>query len=216
MLWVSEGFAMDDAGNVISTSYVDLREPKERTAIHALVKGCRREHALEDSDTVLISPVKRLRTAGKNLIRDVQEGLAREETETTRPETPEEVFRRRQIADTNQAIELLDSGLRIARSVTHGIVQRTSKSLAFGKEWWIFSTTIMPETEEEWAAWRATLDPAYDHESRIGQPVKFAQALARMVTEQLGPQSRDGRLRATLDGRNTASSTHPALGDNPW
>jgi len=30
MLWINEGLTLDDAGNVVSTSYVDLRDEGER------------------------------------------------------------------------------------------------------------------------------------------------------------------------------------------
>lgn len=209
MLWINEGFVLDEAGNLIATSYVDLRAPESRTAIQTLVKGCRREHALEDAETILVSPVKRFREEGENLIRDDQEGLATEKTEAVKPETPDEAFRRRRVADVNEAIELLDAGVRITRRETSRSVERSSKDLAFGKEWWIFSTAITPETEEEWAALRATLDPAYDHESEIGQPAKFAEALGRMVTEQLGPQSKDGWMRGSVGDREGAKTKHP-------
>ena len=33
MLWINEGFVLDEAGNLITTSYVDLRAPGSRTAI---------------------------------------------------------------------------------------------------------------------------------------------------------------------------------------
>ena len=208
LLWINEGFILDEAGNLITTSYIDLHAPGSRTAIRTLVKGCRREHALEDAETILVSPLERFRDEGEALIRDEQEGLAREKTETVKPKTPEEAFRCRRVADLNRAIELLDSGLRITRRQTSHSVDRSSKHLAFGKEWWIFSTALTPETDEEWAAWRATLDPAYDHESEIGQPAKFAEALGRMVTEQIGPQSKDGWMRATIGDGEGARTKH--------
>lgn len=209
MLWINEGFVLDEAGNLVTTSYVDLRTPRSRTAIRTLVKGCRRKHALEDTETILVSPLKRFREEGENLIRDDQEGLATEKTETVKTETPEEAFRRRRVADVNEAIELLDARVRITRRETSRGVERSSKYLAFGKEWWIFSTAITPETDEEWAAWRATLDPAYDHESEIGQPAKFAEALGRMMTEQLGPQSKDGWMRGLIGEREGVRTKHP-------
>ena len=95
---------------------------------------------------------------------------------------------RRRIEDLNEAFELVNPEIKLRHDVTHRNVEGSSRSFEFGKEWWIVSTAITPESEEEWAAWRATLDPAYDHESVIGQPAKFAEALARMVAEQLGPQ----------------------------
>ena len=95
-----------------------------------------------------------------------------EGTETVDPETPEEAVDRRRVADMNEAIELLDSGM--AR--TSRAVKRSGKHVSYGKEWWIFSTGLMPDSAKAWAAWRASLDPAYDHESVVGRPAKFAQA----------------------------------------
>ena len=67
-LWINEGFVMDEAGNLITTSYVDLRAPENRMAIRTLVKGCRREHALEETEAILVSPLERFREGGENLI----------------------------------------------------------------------------------------------------------------------------------------------------
>ena len=78
MLWINEGFILDDAGNLIGTSYIDLREDGSRTSIPALVKGCKREHALEDGETVLVSKPERFREFGEALIRDEQEGFAKD------------------------------------------------------------------------------------------------------------------------------------------
>ena len=41
MLWINEGFTLDDAGNVVSTSYVDLRDEGEMVTIRSLVRGYR-------------------------------------------------------------------------------------------------------------------------------------------------------------------------------
>ena len=40
MLWINEGYVLDEAGHLISTSYVDLRAPGSRRTIQTLVKGC--------------------------------------------------------------------------------------------------------------------------------------------------------------------------------
>lgn len=208
MLWIGEGFMQDDAGNLILTSYVDLREPGSRPPIRTLVKGCKREHALEDTETIQMSALERFRDTGENLIRDPQEGLAKEKSEIVKPETPEQALRQRQIEDLNEALELADPEMRITRSVTHRSVETSSESLAFGKEWWIVSTAITPETDDQWAAWRATLDPAYDHESVIGQPAKFAEALARMVAEQVGPQGESISTKSTIGDSPEMRSKH--------
>lgn len=211
MLWVTEGFVLDEAANVIATSYVDLRSPGARTAIRTLMKGCRREHALEDAEKILVSPVGRFRTEGENLIQDEQEGLAIVETEVVEPETQTEILLRRRLADVEEAVELLDSSLRVKHRCESRRVRRSRGRLAFGREWWIYSTAIKPETEEEWAKWKAALDPAYDHVSEVGQPAKFAEALGRMVTEQLGPQGTDGWIRGSIGdgGGSMARTKHP-------
>ena len=111
VVWIPEGFVLDEAGNMITTTYVDLRAPEDRKAIRTLVKGCPREYALEDSETILVSPVRRFRTEGENLIRDEQEGLATMAgPEIVEPETPEEAFERRRLADVDEAVELLTHG----------------------------------------------------------------------------------------------------------
>lgn len=212
MLWINEGFVLDEAGNLITTSYIDLRPPGDRTAIRTLIKGCRREHALEDSPTILISPVREFREKGKNLIRDEREGMATVEKEVEEPETPAELFQRRRLADVDEAVELLDSWTSVSHRRTSRRMHRSSGRVSFAKEWWIFSTSIRPETDEQWAAWEADIDPRYDHKSEIGQPAKFAQALARMVTEQLGPRGGDAWTRGSVgDGGDAALRTkHPA------
>ncbi len=52
---ISEGHLLDDAGNLIVTTYTALRDAGDRTAIPALVTGCRRVHAFEDGEAVPIS-----------------------------------------------------------------------------------------------------------------------------------------------------------------
>ena len=56
--------------------------------------------------------------------------------------------------------------------------------------------------------WKATLPEEYDHISEIGQPAKFAQALAHMVAEQIGPQGKDGSMRGTTEGAEGPLTKH--------
>ena len=207
MLWINEGFVLDDAGNLITTSYIDLRDRENRTVIPGLVKGCRREHALEDGETVLISKPARSREYGEALIRDEQEGFAREEFVTVAAETPTEAAKRRATADLNGAHELLKSGIRPVNRVDHSSRKKRNKSFSYGKDWWIYCTSIRPN-DGEWDAWKVTLNDDYDHVSEIGQPAKFAQALARMVTEQIEPQGEDASLTGTSDGAAGARTKH--------
>ena len=207
MLWVNEGFVLDDAGTMLTTSYIDLREEGERTAIRNLVKGCRREHALEDGETVLISKPERFREYGVALIRDEQEGFAKEELVTLEAETPEEAAKRRATADLNDALQLVGSGIKSVHRVEYSRRKTKSESFSYGKDWWIFCASIRPD-DGQWDVWRATLDEGYDHVSEIGQPAKFAQALARMVAEQIGPRGKDAWLTGTSDGVAGARTKH--------
>ena len=207
MLWINEGFVLDDAGTLITTSYIDLRDKDKRTVIPGLVKGCKREHALENGETVLISKPERFREYGEALVRDEQEGFAKEESVMLTAEKAVDAAKRRATEDLNEAHQLLDSGIRSVRRVEHSSRKTQRKSLAFGKEWWIFCTSIRPN-DDEWDVWRASLDDDYNHVSEIGQPSKFAQALARMVTEQIGAQGKDGWLTGTSDGAAGARTKH--------
>ena len=207
MLWINEGFVLDDAGNMLTTSYIDLRDEGERTVIRSLVKGCSREHALEDGETVLISKPERFREGWVALIRDEQEGLAKEELVTLEAETPEEAAKRRATADLNDALQLVGSRIKSVHRVEYSRRKTQSESFSYGKDWWIFCVSIRPD-DGDLDAWQATLDENYDHVSEIGQPAKFAQALARMVTEQIGPRGKDAWLTGTSDGGAGARTKH--------
>ena len=207
MIWVYEGSVLDDAGNMLATSYIDLRDEGERTAIRNLVKGCKQEHALENGETVLISKPERFREYEVALIQDEQEGFAREESVALEPETPEEAVKRRGNSDLNDALHLVGSGMKHVHRVEHSRRKTRSENLSYGKDWWIFCASIRPE-KAEWDTWRGSLDEDYDHVSEIGQPAKFAQALARMVTEQIGPLGKDAWRTGTNYGAVGARTKH--------
>ena len=107
----------------------------------------------------------------------------------------------------NEAHELSNSSIRSVQTVTTSSSNTKSKNLAYGKEWWIFCTSMAPDNEDR-EAWRATLPEEYDYVSEIGQPAKFAEALARMVTEQIGPEGGDGWLKQTTDGAEAERTKH--------
>ena len=211
MDWATEGFAQDDAGNLIMTAYIDLREQDDRVPIPALIKGCKREHALELGETILISKPARFRDYGEALIQDDQEGLAKEESVAETEQTPAQSMRQRAIADMNESLELAGTGTSISISSTYEETQAESvksvKSFEYGKGWWIFCASIELQADER-EAWKATLDEEYDHESVIGQPSKFAQALARMVIEQIGPQGDDGWMTDKTGGIDHEPTKH--------
>ena len=111
MIWVNEGFVLSDAGHMIVTSYIDLRKPEDRTPIKGLVRGCERKYALEDCGTIMLSKPARYRSYGEELILDVQEGLAKEETVIALQATAAQASRQRSVSDLNQTLELLDSSI---------------------------------------------------------------------------------------------------------
>ena len=209
MVWVNEGFFLNDAEHIIMTSYIDLRPPGNRTPITSLVRGCERKYALEDCGTIMISNPSRFREYGEELILDVQEGLAKEESVVTTQETATESTRQRAVSQLNEAFELLDTSMRLTHSEsnTKTNTDTASQSFTYAKEWWVFCTSIQPATDE-WDAWRGALPKAYDHVSVIGQPAKFAQALANMVAEQLGPQLSKGSMTSSTGGVETAKTKH--------
>ena len=112
MLLINGRSVLDDSGNMIATTYTDLRPEEGRTAIPALVKGCSREHALEDGKTVLISKPARFREHGEGLIQDDQEGFAKEGIVTIEDETAVQATRRRAVSAMNEARELTVSRMR--------------------------------------------------------------------------------------------------------
>ena len=207
MLWINEGFVLDDVGTMLTTIYIDLRDKGERPVIRGLVKGCKREHALEDSKTLLISKPERFREYGVALIRDEQEGFAKEELVTLEAETPEETAKRRATEDLNDSLQLMGSSMKPVQRVEYSRRKTQRESFSYGKDWWIFCTSITPD-DGDWDAWKATLDEDYDHVSKIGQPAKFAHALARMVTEQIGPHGKEAWLTGTSEGAAGARTKH--------
>ena len=207
MLWINEGFILDDAGNMLMTSYIDFRGEAKRTVIRSLVKGCRREHALEDGETLLITKPERFREYGVALIRDEQEGFAKEELVMVEADTPEEATNRRANADLNDALQLVGSGSKPIHRFEYSKRKTQRESISYGNDWWIFCASIRPD-DGDWDVWRATLDEDYDHVSEIGQPAKFAQALVRMVTEQIDPRGGEARVTGTTDGVSGARTKH--------
>ncbi len=149
--WTSEGFALDDAGNLIMTAYIDLRNEEDRLPIPALVKGCKTEYALENGGTLLLSKPARFRDFGENLIRDDQEGLAKEEMVAAVEQTPAQAMRQRAIADMNEALELAGGGTILSSTYKETLVEsdRSVKRFEYGKGWWIFCASIEPK-EDEW------------------------------------------------------------------
>ena len=206
---MSEGPHIDHFGNLIFPIYVDFRLPSDREPVTQLVKGCRSEHAIESSRTVLISKPSRFRDLGENLIRDPGEAYASKKvTNYETVDDPEHLANvRRRDQAKNRAHELIGSPIRTS---TTG-VRRTgsvTRSFTHGRNGWIFCASIEPSTAQEWKLWRGTLQGDYDHVSFIQRPREFARALATMVAEQLGPQGKTEPLTHSFNGKPTLRTQH--------
>ena len=212
VLWINDSFGLNDAGHIIMTSYADLRSPEDRAPIKSLVRACERRYALDDCENIMVSTPSRFRSFGEGLILDPQEGFAKEEEVTERRQTSTNTSRERAVSDLNEALKLLDTNIRLWHTEsykhTETATERKSETLTYAKEWWIFCTSIRPD-DSEWESWRRTLPDHYDHVSEIGQPAKFAQALAHMIAEQLGPHGEKGRYSSKIGNAETEWTNYP-------
>ena len=206
---MSEGQHVDHFGNLIWPIYVDFRDPADRQPITTLIKGCRDEHAIETGGQILISKPDRFRSLGENLIRDPGEAYA-SHVEVTHEtvDDPSDVARAR-LRDQamTRAAELTGSTFRTNTTGVH-TTRSDTQSLTFGKNGWIFCTSIEPTTEDEWAEWRGTLEDGYNHVSYIYRPREFARALATMAAEQLGPQGQPAVLTHSFEEEPTLRTRH--------
>ena len=66
------------------------------------------------------------------------------------------------------------------------VTKSESQTLTFGKNFWIYSTSIESVDEEQTGKWKASLPEEHDHVDRIHRPSEFARALGLLVVEQLG------------------------------
>ena len=84
-------------------------------------------------------------------------------------------------------------------------------ALYCGRNAWIYSASVEPETQGEQAAWREALPAGYDAVSPIRRPRAFARALGAMAAEQASPRGRSVLLRSAAAGEafSTAHRRRP-------
>lgn len=168
----------------------------------SLVKATEAQYGLEYSHTIRLSAPHRFRDFGETFIRDDQEGRA-QRVETK--ETPSQVYEERKREQQTALQALGFTSAKVAGSSTKK--QSRSESRTFGKNAWIYCTSVCPSPEER-DDWRRHLPGEYDHESAIRQPAKFAQSLGLMMADQEGPLGQE----ATLTHSNSTKSLHRAQG----
>ena len=202
---------VDDAGSLITTTFVDFRSADQRTPIHSLAKGCERQYALETSATLRIARPCTFRASGGGLIRDPNEGKAT----TTRVlaeriDDPDDLREARvRNREMMRAIELSGSMHKLTRRIISIKNTRSEgTTLTYGRNWWTFSTSILDYGQPPPQSWWESMDPKYDHVSWIRRPRGFARALGAMVAEQLGPQLDETQLTHKLNDGHDFVSNH--------
>ena len=194
-----EGSFFDDNDHLITSYSVDFRDPKKQIPIKTVIKGSREKYALESGKTIRIAKPEEFRKFGEGLIWDPEEMRFSRASEESR--------HKNRAGDTGRS-------------------RKTTHSLTFGKNGWIYCTSIEPTSQEEKNRWRnSMLTCGYDHFSYIHRPRTFARALASMVAEQLGPRdkvkeldSRFGDFRRAQTGLSGQTVFHgPVIyADDPY
>ena len=186
---LADGHHVDEAGNLIACTYVDLRDPVDRSPITTLTKASSKRHAVPGCETMRLSKPSRFLDRGEGLIERGEDGSASGTSrETARTEDrPDRSGRARAIARADTAPpERLPA---------------TTGEVHYGRNGWIYCACIEPGTPAERTAWRAAMPSGYDAVSPIRRPREFARALGAMAAEQVGPRGRLVLLRNTVDGQ---------------
>ena len=204
-----ESILLDDSGSQVNVGYVDLRHPENRFPVSTLIKGWEERFAIDQLKKVRVSKAELFRVYGEGLIRDPLEAYAArsEEVSTTSEDD-------RDSPEGMMLLELLD---RVAQSEGMSIElkrlytetrHRTMDALTYGKNGWLFCTSIEPTTRQEWDKWWRSLPEVYDHVSYIHRPREFARSLGLMVAEQLGPLGQVAEMKHSFDGAEPFTTYH--------
>lgn len=198
---LTEASILDDSGVQLTVWHVDLREQRHRTPVTTLVKACRRAHAVHELGTIRVSRPVRFRNFGEGLIKDPAETrVSRTVVTSESVDDPDEMAEARRIDDElGRCAAAIGSS---ARLTTKSIktTNTSSDTLTFGKNVWIYSTSIDPDDDENFRKWKTSLPESYDHQDCIHRPREFARALGLMVIEQLGPLCNEQTIRQHTEG----------------
>lgn len=223
-LFASEGYCIDDYGNMISTVQVDFRPSADRLLIGQLVKVSRAEYALDVSNSILISKPSRFHEQGQGLIRDPAEATITQVTEDTEPHPLLEELTQ-DFSNALHKLVLEHPEIFTAYSITTEHRRRITDTINYGKNGWIFCAAIMPEETTLYEGWKASMPAQYDTITQIYRPTLFARALGFMVAEQLGARGQIGDMSSSLNDGEAVTSKHPlqvvvhgpvVYTDDPW
>ena len=176
--YLADGHHVDDAGNLISCTYVDFRDRAARSPITTLQKASSKRHAIPGCGTIRISKPSCFRDRGEGLVVHGDEG-----------------------EDESGPAEGI-GGTDAAPADT----QEATDEACYSRNGWIYCASIEPETPAERSAWREAMPPGYDAVSPIRRPRAFARALGAMVAEQAGPRGRTVLLRNTVHGEGFSAA----------
>ena len=172
-----------------------------------LVKGCRAEHSIERCGTIRLSKPEVFRHEGRTLIADPLEAVA-QSVDSQLSEATDSDLRRAQLVEDEYNRAAAAIGSALGTTIEHVTVHQVSTTTwTYGQNCLMLCASREPDSDQEWAAWRRSLDPAYDHVTTIEKPRSFAQALARLAAEQLGPISGADTLTHIPSHFQTAHST---------
>ena len=208
---MNEGEHIDNAGNLIWPIYVDVREPADRTPITTLIKGCRKQYAIETYKRVRISKPALFRKFGEKLIKDPAEMYASHtEIHTETISDPDDLAEAKLLdEEVNRSSELLQSTFTTTTTeISTTKRHKQTEYLSFGKNGWLFSTSIAPEDQEEKDRWKESMPDEYNYISYIHRPREFARALGSMVAEQIGPQGNESELKHSFSGEPQIRTKH--------
>ncbi len=196
-----DGFVITDGGHNVTTHYVDISGTPPCEPQNTILKACEARYALEYSPTIRISSLERFRDFGEVMIEDDQEGHAYHREEQFSVDETYSAKNR----ELERSLGLLGQKAEFNDKKTQ--TNDSTESVNYGREWWIFSTSICP-LQNEFQEWRSSLSPNYDHVSTIRQPAKFAMALGMMLADQKGPQGKEAITKHNSSIAGEFQTTH--------
>ncbi|MYG28503.1 MAG: hypothetical protein F4213_21220, partial [Boseongicola sp. SB0677_bin_26] len=185
----------------MQTNYVDLSGTLP-TGGTTLAKVAQPQFDLREKGTVRLSRPSVFRKKGEVLIRDDQEGEARTETKDT-VEEPADLDLDRRVQALRAGVRLGRSGLSIKNATaTSSRTKSATERVTFGRDWLIYSTSILPD-EEEQEAWRGSFPDDYTSVLCLYRPAQFALALGLGICEHVGVSGKPAPMTGTFHGFRT-------------
>lgn len=181
-------------------------------AVPTLVKGCERRFAIEDCETIRLCTPSYYREDGESLIWDLQEGVIGGSPRVQeRWDDPADLKEQQLIsAELANSVPLAKAAGSISNTNSR-VTERERTSLTYGDNCLVWCASIKPRTGKQWALWRDSLEPSYDHTSTIHDPDAFAQALGAMAFEQRGLVGNPLSFRNPLTGYTAQCSSLPVV-----